>query len=128
VRSSAIFGPWDRPDFVRATLRSIAEGRTVMADAANAVSPTYLPDLVHAALDLVIDGADGVWHLTNEGRVSWYELAVRIARSAGADTSQVTAQAYAIGERRTAALATERGQILPSLDSAVARCLSDMAA
>ena len=30
------------------------------------VSPTYVPDLVHASLDLLIDGEHGLWHLANE--------------------------------------------------------------
>jgi len=39
------------------------------------VSPTYVPDLVNVALDLLIDGTDGIWHLANEGDISWSELA-----------------------------------------------------
>ncbi|MGI4881446.1 MAG: hypothetical protein ACRYG4_28625 [Janthinobacterium lividum] len=38
------------------------------------MSPTYIPDLVDATLDLLIDGEVGVWHLSNPGRVSWLEL------------------------------------------------------
>ena len=35
------------------------------------ISPTYVPDLTHAALDLLIDGEGGLWHLANQGAVSW---------------------------------------------------------
>ena len=31
------------------------------------VSPTYVPDLVHATLDLLLDGETGLWHLANDG-------------------------------------------------------------
>jgi hypothetical protein len=47
------------------------------------VSPTYLPDLVNASLDLLIDGADGVWHLANDGDASWAELARKSAAALG---------------------------------------------
>ena len=43
------------------------------------MSPTYVPDLANAVLDLLLDGAEGVWHLANDAAVSWYELAWRTA-------------------------------------------------
>ena len=47
------------------------------------MSPTYVPDLVDRALDLLIDGAAGVWHLANAGAVSWLEFARMAAVAAG---------------------------------------------
>ena len=44
------------------------------------VSPTYVPDLVHANLDLLLDDARGIWHLANPGAVTWSELALIAAR------------------------------------------------
>jgi dTDP-4-dehydrorhamnose reductase len=35
------------------------------------MSPTYVPDLVNAALDLLVDEEKGIWHLCNDGLVSW---------------------------------------------------------
>ena len=43
------------------------------------VSPTYVPDLVDACLDLLIDGESGLWHLANAGDVSWAEFAPQAA-------------------------------------------------
>jgi dTDP-4-dehydrorhamnose reductase len=37
------------------------------------VSQAYLSDLVHAALDLIIDGESGIWHLANGGAMRWFE-------------------------------------------------------
>jgi len=125
VRTSAFFGPWDRYNFIHHTLRSLANGRWVEAASDAEVSPTYVPDLVHATLDLLIDGATGVWHLANQGQVSWYELAVRAARTAGADVSKVARVDG--GERRTTVLSSERGLILPPLDSAMDRYFLDAA-
>ena len=42
-----------------------------------------VPDLVDASLDLLIDGASGLWHLANDGAVTWAEFAERAARQAG---------------------------------------------
>src|SRR5215213_4845278 len=62
VRTSAFFGPWDRYNFIWAALNAFAAGRTFAAGS-DVVSPTYVPDLVHVTLDLLIDGETGVWHL-----------------------------------------------------------------
>ncbi len=51
------------------------------------VSPTYLPDLAHACLDLLIDGESGVWHLANAGSESWVDFAHRGASEADLDRS-----------------------------------------
>ena len=89
VRTSAFFGPWDQANFVTAVVRALAAGGTFRAAEDVVVSPTYVPDLAHAGLDLLIDGAAGVWHLANAGAVTWPELARRAARRAGLDASAV---------------------------------------
>jgi dTDP-4-dehydrorhamnose reductase len=61
----------------------------VHANRSTLVSPTYVPDLVHATLDLLVDGETGIWHLANQGKLSWYEFATHLAEGAGFDTSLV---------------------------------------
>src|SRR6185436_5712000 len=56
IRTSAFFGPWDRYNFVHLVLNDFANGRKVFAANDLSVSPTYVPDLVKATLDLLIDG------------------------------------------------------------------------
>ena len=56
VRTSAFFGPWDRYNFAWHVLDRAARGETVRACPRTRVSPTCVPDLCHAALDLLIDG------------------------------------------------------------------------
>lgn len=119
VRTSAFFGPWDRYSFAHAVLRDLAAGLQVEASDALLVSPTYVPDLAHAALDLLIDGATGIWHLANQGAISWHELASRVALEARLDTATLI-RAGDDGKRFTA-LSSERGLILPTLDSAIQR-------
>jgi dTDP-4-dehydrorhamnose reductase len=70
VRTSAFFGPWDAYNFLTTALSTIANGFPVEAADDVIVSPTYVPDLVNAALDLLIDDERGIWHLTNRGATS----------------------------------------------------------
>ena len=130
VRTAAFFGPWDEWNFVTRTLAALALGVPVDAAEDLVVSPTYVPDLVHATLDLLIDGERGVWHLANAGAVSWADLARAAARAAELDESLVRGRPHAelglIARRpRNAALASERGWIMPSLDAALAAYLRD---
>lgn len=124
VRTSAFFGPWDVYNFAHATLQGLAQGRRMQAPAAVAVSPTYVPDLAHAALDLLIDGASGIWHLANRGHVSWHGFAVMLAEAAGLD-----ADAVAVGDHGAApavtVLTSERGIVMPSLEHGIDRYLHD---
>ena len=118
VRTSAFFGPWDRYNFAWAVASALAAGEKFRADSRVSVSPTYVPDLCHAALDLLVDGEAGLWHLANQGAVSWHEFACRIAEAAGFDRTRVIAED---GPREAATiLSSRRGLMLRSLDEAIA--------
>jgi dTDP-4-dehydrorhamnose reductase len=119
IRTSSFFGPWDRYSFVHAVLRDLSAGLQVEASDAVLVSPTYVPDLVHASLDLLIDRATGIWHLSNQGSVSWHELASRAALEAGLDVVALVKSAD--DQPRVTVLSSERGLIMPTLDSAIQR-------
>ncbi|MFL5606393.1 MAG: family 1 glycosylhydrolase [Gemmatimonadaceae bacterium] len=126
VRTAAFFGPWDDWNFVTLALRSIADGVPFAAASDLVVSPTYVPDLVHATLDLLIDGERGIWHLSNPGAATWADFARMAARAAGLDASLVHARPHAaLGltarRPRYAALASERAALMSSLEHALAR-------
>src|SRR3954470_20508702 len=89
LRTSAFFGPWDPHNFVYHTLRALAVGDQWQAASDSVITPTYVPDLVNASLDLLIDGETGIWHLANQGAVSWGELACRVAERGGFDPERV---------------------------------------
>jgi dTDP-4-dehydrorhamnose reductase len=118
VRSSAFFGPWDKFNFVHKILADMTEGRQVAASATARVSPTYVPHLVHRSLDLLIDGEEGIWHLANDGAVSWAELGRLAAKHAGFDPRLITPEPRESAPISTA-LASERGSLLPPLASAL---------
>ncbi|MFL6733581.1 MAG: family 1 glycosylhydrolase [Sphingomicrobium sp.] len=85
VRTSAFFGPWDKYNFLFNTMERLKRGEEVFASDRTIVSPTYVPDLVHATLDLLLDEEKGLWHLTNQGAISWHELALEVADHARVD-------------------------------------------
>ncbi len=130
VRTSAFFGPWDKYNFVTGALDALAEGRKVVAADDCVISPTYVPDLVGASLDLLIDGERGLWHLANEGALSWAELARLAASRAGLDPNLVEARPTALLQLAAprppySVLASERAQLLPSLEDALGRYLNE---
>jgi dTDP-4-dehydrorhamnose reductase len=116
IRAAAFFGPWDRHNFAWGVLTHLAEGKPFRASRTSMVSPTYVPDLGHAALDLLIDGERGIWHLANAGRVSWYEFAVAVARKAGYDPSMVAPDDGAAADT---SLSSRHGAILRPLNHAI---------
>ncbi len=82
IRTSAFFGPWDKYNFAFNILNSLKENQTCSAVKDVIVSPTYVPDLVNKSLDLLIDGEHGIWHLSNEGMLTWCEFAEELASRA----------------------------------------------
>jgi dTDP-4-dehydrorhamnose reductase len=128
VRTSAFFGPWDKHNFVTQALQALERGDAFTATGDLVVSATYVPDLVHACLDLAIDGEAGIWHLANGGALSWAELARLAADKAGIDAGRLEAKpaadcGYVAARPAYAALGSERGILLPALDNALARYL-----
>ncbi|HJQ12625.1 MAG TPA: family 1 glycosylhydrolase [Gemmatimonadaceae bacterium] len=126
IRTSAFFGPWDSHNFLTTTFHELMQGRTVQAANDTIVSPTYVPDLVNATLDLMIDGERGIWHLANDGALTWYEFAALAAERAGLSTARLVGRPMsALGLRakrpRYSALGSERGKLLPNIEHGIDR-------
>lgn len=85
VRTSAFFSGWDRYNFAYQVAASLMSGRLVRACPLTMISPTFVPDLCHASLDLLLDGCTGITHVANEGSVSWYDFARMVADIMGYD-------------------------------------------
>jgi dTDP-4-dehydrorhamnose reductase len=82
------------------------------------VAPTFVPDLVDAALDLLLDSAHGLWHLTNRGTLSLADLAHELG----------TGAVHATATRRSTVLESAKGDLMPPLEHALARCVDRRAA
>jgi dTDP-4-dehydrorhamnose reductase len=126
VRTAAFFSQHDEYNFAKALVRAGRQGQPFLASDSAVVSPTYVPDLCNAVLDLLLDGESGLWHLTSGEALSWHAFALRLAAACGIDPGLVRAAApEELGWRarrpRDCSLASERGALLPSLESAIGR-------
>lgn len=51
--------------------------------------PTFSDDLARAIVRLVVDRRPGLFHVTNQGAVSWFEFAQAVLEASGQDPSRV---------------------------------------
>ena len=126
VRTAAFFSAYDPYNFAAHLLRTLAASQPFSAAEDLTISPTYVPDLVDAVLDLMLDGETGVRHLANEGALSWAEFARELARAFDLDADLVRGApaasfGWAAARPAYAALGTERGRLMPPLENAIAR-------
>jgi dTDP-4-dehydrorhamnose reductase len=126
IRTSTFFGPWDEANFLTRSLRCLRSGKMLVVPQEGTFSPTYVPDLVDVSLDLLLDGADKIWHLANVGETNWMEFAKAAAKAAALDPCNIRGVSVQELSRPAArpsysVLGTERGVFLPSLDDALGR-------
>lgn len=88
VRTSWVCGRHGR-NFVRTMLaRARADEKTTVVDD-QIGCPTMADDLARMIARLAVDARPGVFHVTNQGAVSWFEFAREVFTSAGADPALV---------------------------------------
>jgi dTDP-4-dehydrorhamnose reductase len=126
IRTSAFFGPWDKYNFASHVLNTLTRGEEYFAADDVRISPTYVPDLVHHALDLLIDGEKAIWHISNNGSVTWFEFAKEIAERGKVNHQLITHRPMhemSLTAKRPAysVLKSEKGIILPSVNHALDR-------
>jgi len=131
IRTSAFFGPWDRFNFVTVVLENLKKGKSFPAANDIIVSPTYTPDLVNASLDLLIDKQKGIWHISNNGEITWSELARIAAEKYGLPSGLVHPKSWKELHFRAmrphySVLQSEKGITLPSLENALERYIHDI--
>lgn len=130
IRTSSFFGPWDKYNFAWHLLENVSKNKHFIAVDDITISPTYVPHLADAALDLLIDEETGIWHLTNEGHLSWYDFAVELAVRNGYKKDYIISRRQHEMQwpaRRPvySALHCNRGIQLPSLDHAMNQFVSE---
>lgn len=126
IRTSAFFSPWDQYNFVQWVLTNLHQEQQFPAANDVYISPTYVPDLVHTTLDLLVDEEKGIWHLANQGAITWADFAYETANRFHMDNSFINAvplQDLRYPARRPyyGVLGSEKGHLLPTLDSAMQR-------
>ncbi len=126
IRTSAFFGPWDQYNFAFQVYKSLSEFTTIKAANDIYISPTYVPDLVNAVLDLIIDDEKGIWHLANKGSLSWSTFALFIAEQFGLDKNYIielpgNELGFKAARPDYSVLSSSRGNLLPSFEDALNR-------
>jgi dTDP-4-dehydrorhamnose reductase len=77
LRTAWLYGP-NGPNFVQTMVNAARAGKPLRVVNDQVGSPTYTLDLAAAALDLLDRGASGIWHVTNAGETTWFDLAKAI--------------------------------------------------
>jgi len=99
-RVSVLFGP-GKANFVEKGLRKIAAGESYAVAVDQVGSATYTVDAAAKIMEVVEARRYGLYHLSNWGACSRYELAVKAAELAGLDSTRVIGKPDSEMDRRT---------------------------
>lgn len=126
IRTSFLFSNWDGHNFLQRLTQKIEA--SIPVEVANDVimSPTYVPDLAHAVLDLLVDDERGTWHLTNKGALNWADFVLENAERLHLDKGLVRSlpleQMNRVARRpKYSVLGSEKGYLLPTIENAMQR-------
>jgi len=120
-------------NFVENMLKKAMSGEEICVVDDQVLTPTYTTDLAEATRRLILTGKFGLYHLSSEGRCSWYEFARSIFECAGVDAqpkavktgdfpSPVKRPSYSVlSKTRLRAL----GLTIPSWQDALSRYLQE---
>jgi dTDP-4-dehydrorhamnose reductase len=134
IRTGELLDPWEDSSSFTLALQAIAEGNTFVTSHHQVFAVSYIPDLVHNSLDLLIDGVTGIWHLTNEGETTQAAWIMQAAEMIGLDTNLIKiSPAYkpngtTAPRPKYSILSSERGLIMPSLEHALIRYKDEVTA
>jgi dTDP-4-dehydrorhamnose reductase len=126
IRSGTLFCPFNEQNFVANTLAELKQGRKVNLANDVYISPTYVPDLAHHVLDLLLDDEDGIVHVANQGQKTWAEFGIQIAEMAGCDKTLIRSKPsrhlnLKAEMPKYSVLQSEIGIRLPALEDALFR-------
>jgi dTDP-4-dehydrorhamnose reductase len=88
VRTSWVCG-YHGANLVKTILRLAGEHDTLSFVADQRGHPTFADDLAAVVRQLVVERRPGLFHVTNQGAVSWYEFAREVLAAAGLDAERV---------------------------------------
>ena len=136
IRTSWLYSVYGH-NFVKTILRKSKEATELKVVNDQLGCPTYANDLARAILQIINSGkiADGipVYHYSNEGFCSWYDLARSIVRITGADCKviPVPTSAYPTAAERPKYSVLDKAKIrreymldIPFWSDGLARCLN----
>lgn len=133
IRTAAFFSPFDPHNFAHNLVTALRRNATFLASPAHHVSPTYVPHLADIVLDLTVDRANGLWHISNGETLSWLDFAHELSAVCQLDPRHIgSASPEELGwvAKRPvqSGLQSIHGQIVPRLGNAFDAFAKHMAA
>ena len=134
LRTSWVFGKNGR-NFVRTMLRHGAEKKEIRVVNDQIGSPTYTQDLARVICDMLPTEKYGIYHVRNEGFLSWYDFAKMIMEKAGLpcrvlpvpSSEYPTPAKRPLNSRLDGSALTEAGfEPMPSVENALDRYLEEI--
>lgn len=85
VRTAWVYSPYGK-NFVKTMLHLMQNKPRISVVSDQYGTPTYAADLAAAIMQIIASGKwqPGIYHYTNEGKISWYEFALAIKEITGA--------------------------------------------
>jgi dTDP-4-dehydrorhamnose reductase len=86
IRTSWVYSYFGH-NFVKTMIRLMNERNEINVVSDQIGSPTYAADLAKVILDIISSGTweSGIYHYSNEGKISWYEFALAIKEKLGSN-------------------------------------------
>lgn len=106
IRTCGLYGVWGSGgkggNFVETMLRLAGQGKPLRVVADQVCTPSYTRDVAAASLGLIEAERYGLYHITNSGTCSWYELAKTAIELAGlkGEVTPITSKEYGAPARR----------------------------
>lgn len=106
IRTCGLYGVWGSGgkggNFVETMLRLAGQGKPIRVVNDQRCTPSFTADVADATVALIATGAHGLYHVTNGGDCTWYELARETFRLAGSSVElvSITSAEFAARARR----------------------------
>jgi dTDP-4-dehydrorhamnose reductase len=106
IRTCGLYGVWGSGgkggNFVETMLRVAGQGKPLRVVNDQRCTPSFTADVAATTADLIATRAHGLYHVTNGGDCTWYELAREIFRVSGvnADLTPITSAEFRAAARR----------------------------
>jgi dTDP-4-dehydrorhamnose reductase len=108
IRTCGLYGVWGSGgkggNFVETMLRLAGQGKPLRVVNDQRCTPSFTVDVASATAGLIAARARGLFHVTNAGDCTWYDLARETIRLAGlaADVTPITSAEFGAPARRPA--------------------------
>jgi dTDP-4-dehydrorhamnose reductase len=134
IRTSWVYSSFGN-NFVKTMSRLMQERDSLNVVNDQIGSPTYAADLAQAIMVIIThnDWQAGIYHFSNEGKISWYEFALAIQEIGGfdCDISGIPSSAYPTPAKRPqyslldkTKIKTTFGVVVPPYKESLVRCMN----